>query len=84
MTLEISLSPKIEEMVRSKIARGLYGSETELVQEALLLLNDYDQIREQRVKSLREAIEEARASGPSIPAEEVFADLRKEFEVVRD
>jgi antitoxin ParD1/3/4 len=83
MTIELSLSPKLEELVRSKVESGLYGSPAEVIEEALYVLDDYDQIRMRKLASLRKTIEDARNSGPPIPADEVFAELYEELHAVQ-
>lgn len=49
--MNVSLTPQLEEMVRSKVASGRYGNASEVIREALRLLEDYD-----RYESFRAAV----------------------------
>jgi antitoxin ParD1/3/4 len=65
MPMNISLTPHLEEMIREKIATGSYNSASEVVREALRLLEQADQLRALKMKKLREGIREGLDSGPS-------------------
>lgn len=64
MTLSISLTPQLENMVRAKIDSGMYSSASEVVREALRLLEEQDQLRSNRLETLRKAIDDGIKSGP--------------------
>lgn len=42
--MNISVSPELEELIRRKVESGLYESMGQLIQEALLLLEERDQV----------------------------------------
>jgi antitoxin ParD1/3/4 len=63
MTLNINLTPQLEDMVRQKVAGGLYNSASEVVREALRLMEAQDQIRAVRLEQLRQDIQEGLDSG---------------------
>jgi antitoxin ParD1/3/4 len=63
MTLNISLTPQLEEMVRQKVAGGLYNSASEVVREALRLMEAQDQMRAIKLEQLRQDIREGLDSG---------------------
>jgi antitoxin ParD1/3/4 len=65
MPMNISLTPHLEEMIRAKIASGSYNSASEVVREALRLLEVEDQLRSLKMQRLREDIREGLESGPS-------------------
>lgn len=65
MPMNISLTPHLEEMIRAKIASGSYNSASEVVREALRLLEEEDQLRSLKLQRLREDIREGLQSGPS-------------------
>ena len=65
MPMNISLTPHLEEMIREKIASGSYNSASEVVREALRLLEQEDQIRALKLQKLREDVQEGLQSGPS-------------------
>jgi len=51
--MNISLTPQLEELVQKKVKSGLYTSASEVVREALRLLEEYDRLRETRIDELR-------------------------------
>ncbi len=55
--MNISLTPEQEAMVRDKVESGLYNNNSEVVREALRLLDQHD-----KREKLREAIAQAKAS----------------------
>ena len=63
MTLNINLTPQLENMVRQKVAGGLYNSASEVVREALRLMEAQDQLRAVRLEQLRQDIQEGLDSG---------------------
>jgi antitoxin ParD1/3/4 len=63
MTLNINLTPELENMVRQKVAGGLYNSASEVVREALRLMEAQDQLRAVRLEQLRQDIQEGLDSG---------------------
>jgi len=65
MPMNISLTPHLEEMIRAKIASGSYNSASEVVREALRLLEEEDQLRSLKMERLRKDIQEGLESGPS-------------------
>jgi antitoxin ParD1/3/4 len=79
MTLNVSLTPQLEELIKSKVSSGMYTSASELVREALRLLEERDHIRELRLEALRREIQKGVDSGPGIPADEVFNRLEKKY-----
>ena len=54
--MNVSLSPTLEELVQRKVATGLYNSASEVIREALRLLEERDQMREIRIETLRKGI----------------------------
>lgn len=63
MTLNINLTPQLENMVRQKVAGGLYNSASEVVREALRLMEAQDQLRAVRLAQLHQDIQEGLDSG---------------------
>ncbi len=54
--MNVSLTPELESLVQQKVQSGLYSSASEVVREALRLLNDRDTIQQQRMVELRREI----------------------------
>ena len=65
MTLNINLTPQLEPMVREKVASGLYGSASEVIREALRLMEERDRLRTMRLEQPRSEIQAGMASGPA-------------------
>lgn len=67
MTMNINLTPQLEELVRQKVESGLYNSASEVIREALRLMDEQDQLRAVKLDQLRKDIREGLESGPAIP-----------------
>lgn len=65
MQMNISLTPQLEELVRNKVASGLYNSASEVVREALRLMEREDQLRAASLAQLRQDIQTGIDSGPA-------------------
>ena len=63
MTMNVNLSPQLEDMVRQKIASGLYTSASEVVREALRMMEAQDQLSAAKLEQLRQDIREGLESG---------------------
>jgi antitoxin ParD1/3/4 len=67
MGMNINLTPQLEELVRQKVASGLYTSASEVVREALRLMDEKDRLLDAKLNQLRQAIGEGLDSGPAAP-----------------
>jgi antitoxin ParD1/3/4 len=63
MPMNINLTPQLEELVRGKVTSGLYNSASEVVREALRLMEREDQVRAATLEQLRHDIHEGLQSG---------------------
>lgn len=63
--MNVNLSAQLEDLVRTKVSSGLYTSASEVVREALRLLQDQDRLREVKVEELRREIRRGLDSGAS-------------------
>jgi antitoxin ParD1/3/4 len=79
MTMNINLTPQLESMVREKVSSGRYTSASEVVREALRLMEERDHLRAAKLEQLRRAISAGVASGMATPLsmEEVKAEGRR-------
>ena len=77
--MNVNLSPQLEDMVRQKVASGLYTSASEVVREALRMMEAQDQLRAAKLEQLRQDIREGLESGESTPwdAEEIKQEGRQ-------
>lgn len=57
MTMNVSLTPQLEELVRKRVDSGRYTSASEVMREALRLLDAYEAVRESSLTKLRLSIE---------------------------
>ncbi len=75
--MTITLPTEMAASLRQTVAGGEYASTSELVHEALRAWRRDRETERSDLEALREAIRIGDESGPSIPAEDVFAELRQ-------
>jgi antitoxin ParD1/3/4 len=85
MPLNINLTPQLEEMIRQKVSSGRYNSASEVVREALRLMQTQDELRALKLEQLRRDIREGLDSGPARPwrAAAMKREGRKRFSAAR-
>lgn len=77
MTLNVSLTPHLEEFIQQTVSSGRFQSASELVRTALRLLEEREQERLARLEWLRGEIQKGLASGPAAPfPDEFWPELR--------
>jgi antitoxin ParD1/3/4 len=84
--MNVSLTPELEKYVQSKVESGRYTSASEVVREALRLLEQKEQEREAALKEFREELDrrlEELDRGEGIDGEKVFARLREKSRLRR-
>ena len=54
--MNVSLTVRLQQMVARRVASGRYGSASEVVREALRLLEEREQLRDARLQQLRRDI----------------------------
>ena len=59
--MHVSLTPKLEELVREKVESGLYNNASEVIREALRLMQEYDEIRRLKLERLRDELAKGEA-----------------------
>jgi antitoxin ParD1/3/4 len=74
MNISISLTPELMGLIKAKVDSGRYTSTSEVVREALRLLERADRLEAERTEGLRRAWQEGIASGDVGPLD--FAELR--------
>ncbi|MEH1934906.1 MAG: type II toxin-antitoxin system ParD family antitoxin [Nostoc sp.] len=80
--MNISLTPELEQLVKDKVNTGRYHSVSEVMGEALRLLDERDRVREQRLAELKAKIQEgieASERGEVVDGEEVFAEIEEDI-----
>ncbi|MCC5630708.1 type II toxin-antitoxin system ParD family antitoxin [Nostoc sphaeroides CHAB 2801] len=80
--MNISLTPELEQLVKDKVSSGKYHSVSEVMGEALRLLEERDRLRDQRLAELKAKIQvgiEELERGEGIDGEEVFAEIEEDI-----
>ena len=54
--MNVSLTPELEKFVSAKVEAGRYGSASEVVREALRLLEEHDQNRATRLEEFNQEL----------------------------
>ncbi len=65
--MNISLTAQLEELVKKKVDSGFYGSASEVIREALRLLEERDRRHAMRLEELRTEIKRGLDSGKPTP-----------------
>jgi antitoxin ParD1/3/4 len=76
--MNVHLTSELEKLVHNKVKTGRYNSASEVVREALRLLEEHDHIRKMRMQEIRKKIDEGWESlqrGEGIDGEEAFKTL---------
>ncbi len=79
MPSSYAIGPHFESFIRQQIESGRYSSASEVVRDALRLLEEQEELREAQIKNLRQQLQEGRQSGTGIPADRVFDRLEEKY-----
>ena len=63
--MNVNLTLELEQLVQAKVQSGRYNSASEVVREALRLMDEQDRLREAKLEQLRSDVRQGLASGPS-------------------
>ena len=80
--MNVSLTPELERFIREKVDSGRYHSSSEVVREALRLLEERERLRELRLEELRREIQKGIDSGEPVDGEAVFDRLLAKYEAM--
>jgi antitoxin ParD1/3/4 len=78
--MNVSLTPELEQLIHKKVERGLYLSSSEVVREALRLLEEQDRLDVIKLEELRREIQigvDQAYRGELLDGPNAFATLRK-------
>lgn len=81
--MNVSLTAELENFVQTKVKSGRYNSASEVVREALRLLEDHEKARAAQLEKFRSELDRRLASldrGKGVEGEEVFARIRRKSE----
>lgn len=79
-TLNVSLTPELEQFVSSRVASGRYQSASEVIRQGLRLLQEDEMTRQATLERLRNQINlglEQAKRGELLDGEEVFQELER-------
>ena len=77
--MTVTMPAEMAETLRRTVAGGEYASTSEVVREALREWKRARDAERRDLDALRAAIRAGLDSGPGLPAEEVFAELRARY-----
>lgn len=83
--MNVNLTPELEELVHAKVRTGRYNSASEVVREALRLMEDRDQMKAAQRDEIRRKIDEGWASafaGRLHDGDDVFAELEARLDAM--
>jgi antitoxin ParD1/3/4 len=78
--MNVSLTSELEKLIAQKVESGRYTSASEVIREALRLMEEQDQLRQTRLAAVQKEIEEGLAQldrGESIPGDQARVRLRR-------
>lgn len=84
LSMNVHLTPELAQLVQTKVQGGRYNSASEVIREALRLLEERDMLLELRKEAMRQQIEAGWASlrrGEGIDGEAWFAALERQEHV---
>lgn len=79
MPSSYAIGKHFENFIRQQIESGRYSSASEIIRDALRLLEERKELKEIQIRSLRQQLQEGRESGPGISADEVFDRLETKY-----
>lgn len=54
--MNVSLTPRLEALIKKKLKSGLYNSASEVVREALRLLDERDRLKKMKLEEIRKEV----------------------------
>jgi antitoxin ParD1/3/4 len=82
IAMNVSLTPELEKLVQTKVKTGRYTSASEVIREALRLMEARDEMQALRAEDVRQQIAAGMASlraGRSVDGEAFFAAMDAEL-----
>ena len=78
--MNVSLTPELEQLVAQKVESGRYTSASEVIREALRLLEEHDRLKQVQLAAVKQKIDrglEQLDEGLGVPAADARARLRR-------
>lgn len=83
--MNVHLTPELEQLVQAKVRSGRYNSASEVVREALRLMEQKDEVRAIQIQELRNRMDRAlgeSARGEGVDGEEFIQGMLAELDAV--
>lgn len=80
--MNVSLTPELEHFIQDKVNSGMYTSASEVIRESLRLLHTHDNLQNQRIKQLNQAIDiglQQLSIGKKVPAHETYDRMKQKI-----
>lgn len=84
--MNVSLTPELEQVISSKVKNGFYTSASEVVREALRLLQQRDETQEAKLSALRIEIQKGISeleAGHYRNGDEVMSDIGERLKLLK-
>ena len=82
MPSSYAIGDHFEQFIKTQLESGRYSSASEIVRDALRLMEEREQLRQIQLGQLRQQIQSGIDSGTGIPAEEVFDRLSTKYQAM--
>ena len=85
-TVNITITPELDSFLQNRVKSGRYQTTSEVVREALRLLERHEQDRDEALNQLRTKLERGAAQaerGELLDGDEVFEELRELIDEIR-
>jgi antitoxin ParD1/3/4 len=79
MPSSYAVGKHFESFIKQQVESGRYSSASEVIRDALRLLEEREELRETQLKNLRQQLQEGKESGPGIPADKIFDRLEAKY-----
>ena len=79
MPSSYAIGNHFERFIKQRVDSGRYSSASEVIRDALRLLEEREEMRMLQLQSLQQQIEEGKNSGPDIPANRIFDRLETKY-----
>lgn len=82
MPSSYAIGDHFEQFIKTQIESGRYSNASEIVRDALRLLEEREQLHQLQFERLKQQIQQGIDSGPGIPAEDVFDRLSAKYQAM--
>ena len=82
MPSSYAIGDHFEQFIKTQLESGRYSSASEVVRDALRLMEEREQLRQIQFEQLRQQIRAGIDGGPGIPAEDVFDRLSAKYQAM--